>query len=191
MKLLTLDLESTSDDVDTAGVHQIAGEVYIQGEGTKEVFNYYARPFPTDTLKQSALDVCGKTYEQIMAYPPPHEAYNGLMDTFKTYIDPFNPKDKFFIVGYGVSFFDHKLLRSWFTRCNGEFFNSYVHRHCIDIYHHAFRWCMQVYPDMPNMKLGTVYQMAFGEPLVDAHDAVPDWKAARRLAQFLLPELYV
>lgn len=191
MKLLTLDLETTGPDPELHGIHQIAGEVYIQGEGLKETFDYYVKPFSSDNVQQKALDIAGVTYEKIMGYADPNEIYAEITKTFKDYVDPFDPTDKFFVVGYGVSFFDMKMLYKFANKCKDPYFGSYVHRHSIDVYHHAVRWAAPVLHQMPNMKQETIYQMVFGEPLDGAHNAVHDYRASKRLAQFFMPELYV
>ena len=68
MKILFFDLETTGVLPNKHGIHQISGEIVIDGE-TKESFDFKVRPNPKAEITQEALDVAGVTRYQILPYP--------------------------------------------------------------------------------------------------------------------------
>lgn len=69
MKLLFFDLETTGIKYWRNGVHQISGEIVIDGV-TKESFNFNVCPHPQCEIEEEALRICNVSKEQIQAYPP-------------------------------------------------------------------------------------------------------------------------
>lgn len=69
MKIVFFDLETTGTLVNKHGIHQISGEIVVDGE-VKETFDFHVQPNPKAEITQEALDVAGVTKEQILAYPP-------------------------------------------------------------------------------------------------------------------------
>ena len=74
MKLLFFDLETTGIKYWRNGVHQISGEIVIDGV-TKESFNFNVCPHPQCEIEEEALRICNVSKEQIQAYPPMREVY--------------------------------------------------------------------------------------------------------------------
>lgn len=68
MKIVFFDLETTGTLVNKHGIHQISGEIVVDGE-VKETFDFHVQPNPRAEITQDALDVAGVTKEQILAYP--------------------------------------------------------------------------------------------------------------------------
>lgn len=190
MKICVLDLETTGKKEYAHGIHQFAGEIYVEGE-LQEVFNFYMRPFRSDDISLEALEACGKTLDQILAYPDPKVIWPEITDVFRKYIDPFDHTDKFLSVGYGNSFFDMKFLPRHAQKCGDTFFWSWFHKHSVDVYFDAVGWLaeLNLLHKMPNMKLATVYETAFGRPMPNAHEAGADVKGTRELCNFLRPRL--
>lgn len=60
MKLFFFDLETTGLNPAKNGIHQISGEIVIDGQ-TKESFDFKVQPNPKAVIEQQALDVCSVT----------------------------------------------------------------------------------------------------------------------------------
>lgn len=123
MKLLFFDLETTGIKYWKNGIHQISGEIVIDGE-TKETFNYNVCPNPQCEVDETALQVCGVTREQIFAYPDMHEVYLEFVNMLSKYVDKYNKDDKFFLVGYNNASFDNSFLKAFFVQNGDSFFYS-------------------------------------------------------------------
>ena len=191
MKSCVLDLETTGKNEYGHAIHQFAGEIYVDGE-LQEVFDFRMRPFADDDVSPKALEICGKTLDALMAYPEPKNVWLEIKSMFEKYVDPFDKSDKLLSVGYGNSFFDMKFLPRHAEKCGDPYFWSYFHKHPVDMYFDAVAWLAQggTLARMPNLKLETVYEVAFGKKFEGAHvDAKNDVKAARELCNFLRPGL--
>ncbi|MCX4294728.1 MAG: 3'-5' exonuclease, partial [Prevotella sp.] len=115
MKALFFDLETTGTYPGKHGIHQMSGMIVIDGV-IKEKFDYKVRPNPKAEILDEALAVAGVTREQILAYPPMEEIYRQFVDLLAKYVDRYNKKDKFFLVGYNNASFDNQFLRGWFLQ---------------------------------------------------------------------------
>ena len=131
MKLLFFDLETTGIKYWKNGIHQISGEIVIDGE-TKETFNYVC-PNPQCEVDETALQVCGVTREQIFAYPDMHEVYLEFVNMLSKYVDKYNKDDKFFLVGYNNASFDNSFLKAFFVQNGDSFFYSWFWVNSIDV----------------------------------------------------------
>lgn len=175
MKLLYIDIESTGLDPIGDGMIQVAGIVEIDGE-VKEEFMFRSKPFKGDMVDKKALAVNGITLEQLREYPEPIETYRNLVKVFNKYVDKYDRKDKFYVVGQNVPF-DYEFLR-WFFRKNGDnYFGSYIHYHKIDLI--AITTIMKIAGkiSLENMKLESV--MAALDLGKQTHDALDDVRAVR------------
>ncbi len=132
MKLLFFDLETTGIKYWKNGIHQISGEIVIDGE-TKETFNYNVCPNPQCEVDETALQVCGVTREQIFAYPDMHEVYLEFVNMLSKYVDKYNKDDKFFLVGYNNASFDNSFLKAFFVQNGDSFFYSWFWVNSIDV----------------------------------------------------------
>lgn len=132
MKLLFFDLETTGIKYWKNGIHQISGEIVIDGE-TKETFNYNVCPNPQCEVDEAALQVCGVTREQIFAYPDMHEVYLEFVNMLSKYVDKYNKDDKFFLVGYNNASFDNSFLKAFFVQNGDSFFYSWFWINSIDV----------------------------------------------------------
>ena len=132
MKLLFFDLETTGIKYWKNGIHQISGEIVIDGE-TKETFNYNVCPNPQCEVDETALQVCGVTREQIFAYPDMHEVYLEFVNMLSKYVDKYNKDDKFFLVGYNNASFDNSFLKAFFVQNGDSFFYFWFWVNSIDV----------------------------------------------------------
>lgn len=72
------------------------------------------------------------------------------------YVDKFNKKDKFFLVGYNNAAFDNQFLRGFFLQNGDVYFGSWFWANSIDVMVLASAYLAERRPEMENFKLSTV-----------------------------------
>lgn len=155
MKLFFFDLETTGTNPARHGIHQISGQIVIDGE-TKENFNWHVRPNPRAIIDPQALQVSGVTEQQILSYPPMKEVYDELVDMLARYVDRYDRTDKFFLAGYNNTSFDNNFLRGFFRQNGDEYFGSWFWSNAIDVMVLATQYLLPHRHEMANFKLSTV-----------------------------------
>lgn len=155
MKLVFFDLETTGTNPGKHGIHQISGQIVIDGV-VKESFDFHVQPNPKALIEEEALKVGGVTREQILAYPPMQQVYQEFVDMLGKYVDKFNKKDKFFLVGYNNAAFDNQFLRGFFLQNGDVYFGSWFWSNSIDVMVLASAYLATRRPEMENFKLSTV-----------------------------------
>jgi DNA polymerase-3 subunit epsilon len=131
-KLFFYDLETTGTKFWKNGIHQISGAIVIDGH-IKEVFDFKVRPNESAIIDEEALKIGNVTKEQIMAYPPMQEVYSKIIKILSKYVDKFNKKEKFHLVGYNNASFDNPFFRAFFVQNNDVYFGSWFWSDSIDI----------------------------------------------------------
>lgn len=132
MKLFYYDLETTGTNFWQHGIHEISGIIEIDGV-VKEEFIFHVQPNPKAKIEQGALDVGNVTLDQIQAYPPMGEVYKKITEMLNKYVDKFDKKDKFHLVGYNNASFDNSFFRAFFVQNNDQYFGSYFWSNSIDV----------------------------------------------------------
>jgi DNA polymerase III subunit epsilon len=155
IKILYFDVETTGVMYWKNGIHQISGAIEIDGE-IKEEFNFLVQPNPSCTIEQVALDVGGVTKEQIMSYPPMGEVFKSFLEMMAKYVDKFDKKDKFFLIGYNNSSFDNQFLRAWFVQNGDNYFGSWFWSSSMDVMVLASEFLKDCRHNMIDFKLKTV-----------------------------------
>lgn len=155
MKQFFYDLETTGLNPGRNGIHQISGEIVIDGK-VMETFDFHVRPNPKASIENKALQVSGVTREQILAYPPMENVYKQLTALLSKYVDKFDRDDKFFLVGYNNSSFDNNFLRGFFLQNGDNYFGSWFWSNSIDVMVLASQYLMEQRAQMVNFKLSTV-----------------------------------
>lgn len=155
MKLLFFDLETTGVNPGRNGIHQISGEIVIDGV-SKEQFDFHVQPNPKAIIEEEALKVAGVTREQVMAYPPMSQVYSEFVAMLGKYVDKYDKKDKFFLVGYNNAAFDNQFLRGFFLQNSDQYFGSWFWSNSIDVMVLASAFLMNKRTEMENFKLSTV-----------------------------------
>ncbi len=174
MKLLFFDLETTGIKYWRNGIHQISGEIVIDGV-SRESFNFKVCPHPKCEIDEEALRVCGVSREQIFSYPPMHEVYTQFIAMLAKYVDRYDKKDKFFLVGYNNASFDNYFLKAFFVQNGDNYFYSWFWINSIDVMVLASQHLMRKRHEMKDFKQETVAR-TLGIP-IDAerlHDASYD-----------------
>lgn len=174
MKILFFDLETTGLLPNRHGIHQISGEIVIDGV-SKETFDFKVKPNPKAEIVQEALDVAGVTKEQILAYPEMSVVFNQFIKMLEKYVNRFDKKDKFFLAGFNNANFDNNFLRGWFLQNNDKYFGSWFWSNTIDVMVLATPYLAGVRSDMENFKLAAVAsQLGIEVKQGELHDASYD-----------------
>ena len=155
MKLFFYDLETTGLNPARNGVHQISGEIVINGE-SMEKFDYKVQPNPKCIIEQAALDVGGLSKEIVLSYPTMEDVYYRLTKMLNKYVDKYNKKDKFFLTGYNNASFDDKFFRGFFLQNGDPYFGSWFWSTPIDVMVLATYKLSSKREDLENFKLSTV-----------------------------------
>lgn len=155
MKLLFFDLETTGTNPAKNGIHQISGMIEIDGV-VKEEFDYHVQPNPRAIIEDAALAVGGVTREQVMSYKPMNIIYDQFVKMLSKYVDKYDTKDKFFLVGYNNAAFDNQFLRGFFLQNGDKYFGSWFWANSIDVMVMATVALAARRAAMENFKLSTV-----------------------------------
>ena len=181
MKLLFFDLETTGTNPGKNGIHQISGMVEIDGV-EKEGFDFHVQPNPKALIEEQALAVAGVTREQVLAYPPMGEIYNQFTAMLSKYVNKFDKKDKFFLVGYNNAAFDNQFLRGFFLQNGDQYFGSWFWPNSIDVMVLASNKLVERRAEMENFKLSTVAKFLGIQVSEDnLHDAFYDIYLTREI----------
>lgn len=178
IKTLFFDVETTGTNPEKCSIVQLSGLIDIDGEVVEE-FNFDVRPDPDAEISPDALDVIGKTKEQLKAYPPAAQAYLDFMKVLDRHVDKYDRADKFFPAGYNVRL-DLDFLQ-WFFKKRGNKYGTgtYQNWRAIDVMQivHYLNFVGKL--NLENYKLGTLCNHFKIE--IKAHDSLSDIRATRAL----------
>lgn len=176
MKLFYFDLETTGLDPKKNAIHQIAGEIEIDGK-TVEKFNWRVRPHDGAVIEEEALAFAGVTREKIMGYAKTEDVFEELEYLLIRHGNSNDKQDKFHLVGYNNCFFDNQFLRAFFMRNSQMYlhFGSWFWSDSIDVMALASNYLKSERHEMQNFQLKTV-AMHLGVEVDDSklHDAEYD-----------------
>lgn len=186
MKLMFFDLETTGTNPARNGIHQISGQIVIDGKKVED-FDFHVQPNPKAVIEEQALSVAGVTREQVLAYPSMGEVYKQLVAMLGKYVDKFNKKDKFFLVGYNNAAFDNQFLRGFFLQNGDNYFGSWFWANSIDVMVLASHHLASRRHEMENFKLATVAKfMGINVDDEALHDAFYDIYLTREIYKLML-----
>lgn len=181
IKKLFYDVETTGVKETQHGIHQISGCVEVDGI-VKEYFNFYVAPNPKAKIEPEALAVGGVTEEEIKAYPPMIIIYGMFKALLRKYCDPYDKKDKFYLVGFNNRGFDDRFLRAWFEQNGDQYFGSWFWANSLDVMVQATEYLIDRRVNMPDFKLMTVAtELGIEIDESKLHDAKYDIKLTRRI----------
>lgn len=183
-KILYFDVETTGIDPKRNGVFQISGMIEVGGQVLKE-FNFFCQPPEGTEISSKALEVTGKTVDDLWSYPVPAEAYNKLTFEMSRFVDKYDTKDKFYPCAYNGQF-DLEFVNQFFIQNGDQYFGSWQNWQLIDPLPMVRMLSYAGELSLPDHKLSTVAKY-FGIE-IDAHDAMSDIKATRELVQLLKKE---
>lgn len=176
-KLLYFDVETTGLNPKVHDIIQLSGLIEYDNK-VVDGFNFIMRPYNFESINREALQVNGKTIEELVNYPDPGEIYFHLLKVFEAHINRYDKTDKFIPVAYDGKF-DMDFLAAFFAKNEDKYFGSWVTWDLIDPmaiarYYFTFK---DIKTD--DFRLETVCRY-FGIPL-KAHDAMHDIVATRKV----------
>lgn len=184
MKQFYIDTETTGTNPSTHAMVQFSGIITIDGQEVERV-DLLSAPFPGQMVSKEALQVTGKTMEEIRQYPAPNESYLKLTQTMGKYIDKFDRSDKFYLIGYNARF-DEDFVRAWFRRNNDPYFGSWFYWPSIDVSNLAAIYFMQNGGRPDSFKLMEVAKALDIEIEQEkAHDAMYDIIVTKQIFELL------
>lgn len=145
------DLETTGINVRKNSIHQIAGLIEINDE-IVDKFNIFSRPHPNALIDEGALRTCRKTQEELLSYQDMKDAHKEFKAVLGKYIDPFDTKQKAWIVGFNNRYFDDVFLRAWFKQNGDEFIGSWFWTDTLDTLVLASQYLIRRRASMPSFK---------------------------------------
>ena len=190
MKYLYIDTETTGLNPKTCAIHQLSG--IVTADGLTEEFNLIMAPHDGAEISFSPhpyTDFVPPDPATFKDYPSQDDVYLEFKELLKKYVDPFDTTDKFQIIGYNVQF-DMDFLRQWFIRNGDDFIGSFFWFPPIDVMYLASIVLAGERHLLPNFRLSTVYEYVFPtDPKFDAHDALADIRATKKLLGALFNRL--
>lgn len=176
IKHFFFDLETTGLDPKLSGIHQISARLFV--DYLKEFeFNVHVRPFPNDQIDPKALEIAGKTIENLKQsdHYSPYKVYKRIIEILSQFCNKFDKTDKIFLCGYNNATFDNPFFRSFFEKNGDKYFDSWFFSGAIDVMTLAAQQLTPVRHLMPNFKLATVAeQLGFAVEEDSLHDAFYD-----------------
>ncbi len=190
-KLFFYDLETTGTNPGRHGIHQISGEIVIDGKSL-ETFDFKVQPNPKAQIEDAALEVGDVTREQIMAYPPMGQVYTQLVAMLGKYVNKFDKTDKFHLVGYNNRGFDDNFFRGFFLQNGDNYFGSWFWADSIDVLVLASTFLAARRAELPNFKLATVADfLGIDTTAGKLHDASFDIFVTKAVFDFIMSKFII
>lgn len=179
-KIIFIDTETGGVNPEKSALIQLSGIIRIDKKDI-EKFNFYIKPFENSEVNEKALEVQGRTLEELKTekYIEEKEVYKQFVNLLDKYIDKYDRTDKFIVAGYNVRF-DVDILKAFFQRHGNNFLFSYLDSSMLDpLYSIRLLQIAEVLPVLENNKLET-WCKHFGIEL-KAHDSLEDIEATKKL----------
>lgn len=179
-KIIFIDTETGGVNPEKAALIQLSGIIRIDKKDV-EKFNFFIKPFENSEVNEKALEVQGRTLEELKTdkYVEEKEVYKQFVNLLDKYIDKYDRTDKFIVAGYNVRF-DVDILKAFFQRHGNNFLFSYLDSSMLDpLYSIRLLQIAEILPILENNKLET-WCKHFGIEL-KAHDSLEDIEATKKL----------
>lgn len=179
MKCLYLDLETTGLDAKKCSIVQLGITIEIDNE-VKHNLCIYVKPFDGCVIEPGVEAVhslipkaqsSGQTYKEV---------YTNLIKLMKEYVDKYNKKDKFFLIGYNVGF-DDGFMREMWRRNRDVYYGSWFWWPPLDVAVLACQYLKGERHRIENCKLSTLAAYLNIERQGGAHDALSDIHLTREI----------
>ena len=179
-KIIFIDTETGGVNPEKAALIQLSGIIRIDKKDI-EKFNFYIKPFENSEVNEKALEVQGRTLEELKTdkYVEEKEVYKQFIKLLDKYIDKYDRTDKFIVAGYNVRF-DVDILKAFFQRHGNNFLFSYLDSSMLDpLYSIRLLQIAGILPVLENNKLETWCKHF--EIELKAHDSLEDIEATKKL----------
>lgn len=179
-KIIFIDTETGGVNPEKSALIQLSGIIRIDKKDV-EKFNFYIKPFENSEVNEKALEVQGRTLDELKAekYIEEKEVYKQFINLLDKYIDKYDKTDKFIVAGYNVRF-DVDILKALFQRHGNNFLFSYLNSSMLNpLYSIRLLQIAGILPVLENNKLET-WCKHFGIEL-KAHDSLEDIVATKKL----------
>jgi len=186
-KLIFFDVETSGVNFWQHGIHQLSGIIEIDGEEVQR-FNYQVQLHPAALIDDEALKVGHTTRERVANYCSQESVHKEFLTCLALYVNKFDPKDKFHLVGYNSAAFDNPFLRAFFKQCGDDYFGSWFWSCPIDVMVLAGQYLMAWRPTMKDFKQSSVAKQ-FGIEIDESrlHDADYDVEVLRSIYRYMYP----
>lgn len=184
-KIIFIDTETGGVNAEKSALIQLSGIIEVDGT-EKEKFNFYIKPFENSEVNEKALEVQGRTFEELRTdkYIDESIIYKKFLEILDKYIDKYDKNDKFIVAGYNVKF-DIDILKALFERNNNKFLFSYFNSSMLDpLYSVRLLQVAGMLPVLENNKLETWCKYFNIE--LKAHDSLQDITATKKLIEKLV-----
>ena len=185
IKIIFIDTETGGVNAEKSALIQLSGIIEVDGT-EKEKFNFYIKPFENSEVNEKALEVQGRTLEELRTekYIDESIIYKKFLEILDKYIDKYDKNDKFIVAGYNVKF-DIDILKALFERNNNKFLFSYFNSSMLDpLYSVRLLQVAGMLPVLENNKLETWCKYFNIE--LKAHDSLQDITATKKLIEKLV-----
>lgn len=185
IKIIFIDTETGGVNAEKSALIQLSGIIEVDGT-EKEKFNFYIKPFENSEVNEKALEVQGRTLEELRTdkYIDESIIYKKFLEILDKYIDKYDKNDKFIVAGYNVKF-DIDILKAFFERNNNKFLFSYFNSSMLDpLYSVRLLQVAGMLPVLENNKLETWCKYFNIE--LKAHDSLQDITATKKLIEKLI-----
>ena len=179
-KIIFIDTETGGVNPEKSALIQLSGIIRIDKKDV-EKFNFYIKPFENSEVNEKALEVQGRTLDELKAekYIEEKEVYKQFINLLDKYIDKYDKTDKFIVAGYNVRF-DVDILKALFQRHGNNFLFSYLDSSMLDpLYSIRLLQIAGILPVLENNKLETWCKYFNIE--LKAHDSLEDIVATKKL----------
>lgn len=179
-KIIFIDTETGGVNTEKSALIQLSGIIRVNKKDV-ETFNFFIKPFENSEVNEKALEVQGRTLEELKTekYVEEKEVYKQFINLLDKYVDKYDKTDKFIVAGYNVRF-DVDMLKAFFQRHGNNFLFSYLDSSMLDpLYSIRLLQVAGILPVLENNKLET-WCKHFGIEL-KAHDSLEDVKATKKI----------
>lgn len=179
-KIIFIDTETGGVNTEKSALIQLSGIIRVNKKDV-ETFNFFIKPFENSEVNEKALEVQGRTLEELKTekYVEEKEVYKQFVNLLDKYVDKYDKTDKFIVAGYNVRF-DVDMLKAFFQRHGNNFLFSYLDSSMLDpLYSIRLLQVAGILPVLENNKLET-WCKHFGIEL-KAHDSLEDIEATKKI----------
>jgi len=176
-KIIWQDTETTGLNSAENAIIELAAIVEID-EKIVDSFSIQMAPLIGKKINEKALEINGRTIEEISKFPPLDIAMVEYKEKLDAHVNKFNTEDKFIVAGYNIGF-DINFIRAAFIDIGDKYYGSYFFNCPLDVYSDVAKTVAETGLRLPNYKLVTVCDY-FGIK-IDAHNPQSDIMATREL----------